>query len=149
MTSASIQLEVSCAIVALAMSLRTTHFVLVSQEQQILTVDSYKMLTFAQILMSVRMACRNVCKIRIASIQLDPTCAYAIKDTLEMGMIVVKVGCDSSMEMQHQLFCLVDLNECDLVMDDCDVNALCEDDIGSFTCTCNFGYDGNGTYCSK
>ncbi len=41
------------------------------------------------------------------------------------------------------------MNECDLSMDDCDRNALCEDTIGSFNCTCNYGYDGNGTSCSK
>ena len=30
---------------------------------------------------------------------------------------------------------------------DCDVNANCTDTVGSFNCTCNDGYSGNGTVC--
>lgn len=43
---------------------------------------------------------------------------------------------------------MVDINECDLDLDNCDINAQCEDSYGNFTCSCNFGYAGNGNSCS-
>ena len=30
---------------------------------------------------------------------------------------------------------------------DCDTNANCTDNVGSFDCACNDGYSGNGTFC--
>ena len=44
-------------------------------------------------------------------------------------------------------FCLVDINECDLDLDNCDENAACTNTDGSFTCECNHGFSGNGTLC--
>ena len=44
-------------------------------------------------------------------------------------------------------FCVVDINECDLDLDNCDENAACTDIDGSFTCECNDGFAGNGTVC--
>ena len=46
-------------------------------------------------------------------------------------------------------FFVSDVNECELDTDDCDENAECTDTIGSFNCTCNFGYSGNGTFCCE
>ena len=42
-----------------------------------------------------------------------------------------------------------DINECELDSDDCDENAECSDSIGSFGCSCNFGYMGSGRDCCK
>ena len=39
----------------------------------------------------------------------------------------------------------VDVNEC--LGNPCDKNATCGNTAGSFTCTCNIGYTGNGTHC--
>ena len=45
---------------------------------------------------------------------------------------------------------LVAVNECDFPeLNDCHVNATCVDTFGSFSCTCNPGYAGNGTQCSS
>ena len=44
---------------------------------------------------------------------------------------------------------LADVDECALGTDSCDVNAQCNDTIGSFECTCNAGYVGDGVMCCK
>ena len=40
-----------------------------------------------------------------------------------------------------------DVNECDLGTDNCGVNAECIDKLGSFNCTCNTGFEGDGITC--
>ena len=40
-----------------------------------------------------------------------------------------------------------DINECTTGTHNCDMNAICIDTDGSFNCTCNNGYEGNGTLC--
>ena len=42
-----------------------------------------------------------------------------------------------------------DVDECDLATHDCDTNALCKNTFGSFSCSCKFGYVGNGSECSE
>ena len=40
-----------------------------------------------------------------------------------------------------------DIDECS-IDNDCDsVNAKCEDTVGSYRCTCNVGFEGNGIVC--
>ena len=43
---------------------------------------------------------------------------------------------------------LLDVNECLLETDECDTNANCTNTEGSYNCTCNLGYDGDGFVCS-
>ena len=40
-----------------------------------------------------------------------------------------------------------DIDECEMGTDICDENANCTDTIGSFSCTCNSGYSGDGVNC--
>ena len=48
----------------------------------------------------------------------------------------------------HQLNA-VDVNEClNSSLNDCDMNASCMDTFGSYVCSCNDGYLGNGVNCS-
>ena len=42
--------------------------------------------------------------------------------------------------------CNADVNEC--ATSPCDANAACANTAGSYTCTCNSGYTGNGTSCT-
>ena len=42
-----------------------------------------------------------------------------------------------------------DTDECQMEMDDCDMNAVCTNTPGSFTCTCKDGYEGDGTTCNS
>ena len=44
---------------------------------------------------------------------------------------------------------LADIDECELGIDNCHVNATCADVIGSFICTCNNGFDGDGVNCTS
>jgi len=41
----------------------------------------------------------------------------------------------------------VDIDECATNMAKCDTHASCSNTAGSFTCTCNEGYSGNGLTC--
>ena len=42
-----------------------------------------------------------------------------------------------------------DINECARETDSCDVNADCNDTVGSYECSCHAGYDGNGFNCTS
>ena len=43
---------------------------------------------------------------------------------------------------------LTDIDECvDDVLNNCNESATCWDTVGSFTCTCNVGYSGDGISC--
>jgi len=42
-----------------------------------------------------------------------------------------------------------DDDECTLETDDCDANATCTNTSGSYTCSCDQGYYGDGTYCNE
>ena len=46
------------------------------------------------------------------------------------------------------LICFIlDINECETGDNNCDVNANCLNNDGSFTCKCKEGYSGDGTNC--
>ena len=40
------------------------------------------------------------------------------------------------------------MNECDLAEDSCADQATCTNTVGSYTCACNPGYEGNGEVCT-
>ncbi|XP_066299172.1 uncharacterized protein [Branchiostoma lanceolatum] len=44
--------------------------------------------------------------------------------------------------------CQIDVNECDTNADNCHIYATCSNTDGSFNCSCNPGYQGNGTSCT-
>ena len=49
-------------------------------------------------------------------------------------------------------FVFLDIDECTLNEDDCSEFATCSDIVGgegSFQCTCNTGYSGDGTACNS
>ena len=50
----------------------------------------------------------------------------------------------------HVLFIYADINECDQDNDNnCHENAQCTNTEGSFTCSCNPGYTGDGVNCTS
>ena len=48
--------------------------------------------------------------------------------------------------LRHQL-CFIDTDECFENNASCHAKASCINQIGSFKCSCNSGYSGNGTFC--
>lgn len=42
----------------------------------------------------------------------------------------------------------IDVDECELNIDDCDEYEVCINTLGGFSCSCNQGYYNNGTACS-
>ena len=47
----------------------------------------------------------------------------------------------------YKLALILDINECE-TLNPCSPNANCTNTFGSFTCSCNTGFDGNGLMCS-
>ena len=44
---------------------------------------------------------------------------------------------------------LADIDECELGINNCHENSTCVDVVGSFVCTCNNGFDGDGVNCTR
>ena len=53
----------------------------------------------------------------------------------------------STRELLYE-FVYSDIDECTDGTNDCDANAACTNQDGSFTCVCNTGYTGNGNTCA-
>ena len=46
------------------------------------------------------------------------------------------------------VFFFLDIDECSTNSHSCDLNAVCGNTLGSYTCACKPGYSGNGRTCS-
>ena len=93
-----------------------------------------------------------------ALLLMVPISVPAMLDSLEMASHVQVINyCVCAMVISYcecaltpnKLYTFVsDINEC-LYARPCDPNAMCSDTIGSFTCTCNSGYFGDGLSCQS
>ena len=43
----------------------------------------------------------------------------------------------------------IDIDECTAQFDNCHENAACNNTFGSFECTCNAGFEGDGVNCTS
>ena len=66
------------------------------------------------------------------------------------GLVVSQSFCPSVSlsAAQPYFFFFLDVDDCTEMTDNCDINAYCNNTVGSFNCTCNFGFTGNGTTCA-
>jgi hypothetical protein len=55
------------------------------------------------------------------------------------------VGADDFKKKRATLGASNELDECTLALDDCDTNASCSNTAAGFDCTCNAGYEGDGS----
>ncbi|WNG59980.1 hypothetical protein F0U59_38620 [Archangium gephyra] len=76
----------------------------------------------------------------------DPTCSG-------QGCLSVNAPCDATVPCCDGLTCqsgtCADVNECAAGTDNCSENATCTNTVGSFTCACNAGYEGDGVTCTN
>ena len=42
---------------------------------------------------------------------------------------------------------ILDINECELDLDNCNQQATCTNNLGSYSCACNTGWTGDGFSC--
>jgi hypothetical protein len=68
------------------------------------------------------------------------------RDTLEMGSHVWVSVIIQALQYCNMYVC-PDIDECAAGVDNCDTNAACANTPGSFTCTCDQGYAGDGVTC--
>lgn len=85
----------------------------------------------------------------------------ALKEMVSTAVVSFPCKCDFTQKIVHghvsivvaySYFCLyimVDINECTLEEPVCDEFATCANTDGSFYCTCDFAYTGNGDTCTR
>lgn len=70
-----------------------------------------------------------------------------VRADLPEMVLIVKVGGHENIPASY-INPISDINECTVGLAKCDQNANCTNTVGSYNCTCNAGYTGNGTYCA-
>ncbi|RKH59271.1 hypothetical protein D7W81_27610 [Corallococcus aberystwythensis] len=82
---------------------------------------------------------------------LDPTSSLYDPTCSGQGCLSVNAPCDATVPCCDGLTCQSgtcgDVNECAAGTDNCNENATCTNTVGSFTCACNAGYEGDGVTC--
>ena len=64
---------------------------------------------------------------------------------INMFYVLIIIKCNYLLLMIYLLF--TDINECTNSTNDCHQNSTCTNSIGSYSCKCNQGFNGNGTSC--
>ena len=62
-------------------------------------------------------------------------------------MLLLRGLIEPALNKDNLSFFYSDVDECNASIPACDVNAKCKNTIGSFLCTCNIGYHGDGKSC--
>ena len=78
---------------------------------------------------------------------LSHACAMKALLLVKTSFVKVKTTYISLFDILYPCGPFSDIDECDTSMFDCIPEAMCENTIGSYQCTCLPGYTGNGTVC--
>ena len=70
--------------------------------------------------------------------------SYTLEASCNAGFVSSQLNC--LFEGFFEIF-MLDIDECANNTDNCDMNAYCNNTVGSYNCTCYPGYSGNGTTC--
>ena len=107
-----------------------------------------------QILMSVRVELLSVMRMHSVSTLMVAFTVTVTLATLEV--VILETAMVYTVDLWHYydsfllrgillpLICFADIDECILGLDNCHDNATCTNSIGSYTCMCNDGFEGNG-----
>lgn len=83
-----------------------------------------------------------------AHVKLEYANAFArFMPHIPVSCIVERCVVHSCVVMNVTIMCFVDVDECVTNNGGCSFNAECNNTMGSFHCTCNTGYSGNGFTC--
>ena len=78
------------------------------------------------------------------------TCWMEMDSTALVWCHASKMILFDDFQILHVLYLIVDINECESDdLNNCHENAQCTNTEGSFTCSCNPGYTGDGVNCSS
>ena len=103
--------------------------------------------------MSVHWVLTTAMLMLLVPILLEVSFALATQAFKEMALPVkVRQYTEQHNGSNKRLVCALDtlaINECALGTDNCNANAACTDTEGSFTCSCNSGYQGDGVTCTS
>ena len=92
----------------------------------------------------------NVTSMPPVPIILEVILAFVILVGLEMDLLVmVSVTCSVVVSFILTFHCIIDIDECDEGLHECDPNAMCQDSDGSYNCSCKAGYIGDGRTCQR
>ena len=96
-------------------------------------------------------------KIQITALRDVTTLLVVISATVRMdtywtviytcAMVNNNISCSRNVQCVFPL-CFIDVDECAMETSDCHNNATCSNTIGSYECTCVFGYTGDGFNCT-
>ena len=84
--------------------------------------------------------------------QAHPLCtnlADSILDSVDALFIILALCLSQCPLPLLFILLLTDVDECELDTNYCHMNATCADVIGSFICTCNNGFEGDGVNCTS
>ena len=65
-----------------------------------------------------------------------------------MSVHQISVHLPAAISMSSYILVSTDIDECAQDLDDCHTNAACVNTIGSYTCQCNTGFQGDGRRCT-
>ena len=102
-----------------------------------------------QTLMSVPWNLITVIQMHFVTILLEAIPVYVTLVSLEMGSLAqVSIETKHS-EIAEYYSLFLDIDECEHEsLNECDVNANCSNTVGSYSCFCLSGFEGNGFNCS-